>query len=136
MSNFRRALEKSKPSALLYPLLMRVLTLSDAYHTETHEAFEALILLLEFCSHFISADDRFILAFAVATICADTSRALVHLHEVMIFHCCMHAINHAELAVVHVLTHLSALTASEAKVVLKALTRSVELVANAVQLTR
>jgi hypothetical protein len=46
----------------------------------------------------------------------------------------MHAINHAELAVVHVLTHLSALTASEAKVVLKALARGVELVANAVQL--
>lgn len=52
---------------------MRLLALGNADHAETHEAFEALILLLQLRPHLIPADHRLILALAVSTIGADAS---------------------------------------------------------------
>lgn len=136
MGDFRRALEETEPPALLHPLPVPLLALRDADHAETHEALEALILLLQLSPHPIPTDHRLVLALAVPTVGAHAPRTLVHLHEVVVLHRGVHAVHHAELAVVHVLTHLLVLAARQAQVVLEALARSVELVANAVQLGR
>lgn len=136
MSNFRRALEKAKPRALLDPLPMPLLALRDTDHTETHETLETLVLFLQLSPHPIPTHHRLILALTIPTVGTDAPRALVHLYEVVVLHCCMHAIHHAELAVVHIFTHLFVLAAGQTQVVLKALARSVKLIANAVHLGR